>query len=211
MASLLEDSGNYELCVSLSELGFKKDVFSDFDYRRINKDSFFNLIFCSPVESTDVSHYGLKFSKITSINRKSRDIFFKEIMDEMEVDSVNLFNVYHSEPDKNGNIKERTDLRQKLFHEETSFIYLYTGSSQCEIALFSSIRNALAHGNVFVHNNFLYLYSVSSQNNKTVDEFDRQLTFILRLNKLESLDRLWSVLCKYSQTIKQSNNLADVL
>ena len=88
------------------------------------------------------------------------------------------------------------DLKSKLVEEKSTYLYLYTGSDKCEIALYVSIRNSLAHGNIFKHGGYVYLYSMSSQNHNT-DEFKRKISFLLRISNIESIDKMCSVFLKY--------------
>lgn len=197
MPKLLVKSDEYKLNINLEELGFNKECFNSFDINSIDKEMFFNFVFCSPVDPSDASHYGHKFSDIPSLNKRTYDNFFKEVVDAMQVKSLNLFNVYESEPNNDGVIKQRFDLREKIINEDSTFLYLYTGASRCEISLFLSIRNAFAHGNIFIYNGYYYLYSVSTRNAKTVDEFQRKIKFLLRISNINLLKKVWDVLLKY--------------
>ncbi len=197
MKTLLEKSDGYKLNINLRDLSFDESIFKFSDIDSIDKEIFFNFVFCCPVESEDTSHYGIKFSEINSISRNNRDSFFTELLSEMDVKSINLFKVFDSEPDKNGSIKERIDLKEKIVNEDSSFLYLYTGASRCEISLFISIRNALAHGNLYKFGDYYYLYSVSSKNAKAISEFDRKINFILRISDIKKLNIAWVVLAKY--------------
>ena len=106
MPTLLDKFDKYKLNINLEELGFNKECFNSFDIDSIDKEMFFNFVLCSPVDSPDASHYGHKFSDIPSLNKKTYDNFFKEVVDAMQVKSLNLFKVYESKPGKNGVIKE---------------------------------------------------------------------------------------------------------
>ena len=197
MATLLKKSDNFRLNVNLQDLHFNRDCFKSFDIESVDRETFFNFVFCSPVESIDASHYGVKFSEIKAINKSNHDVFFNEVLKEMNIESVNLFKVFDSEPDKNGKVKERCNLKENLIKDDTSFLYLYTGGARCEISLFLSIRNALAHGNIFRYDGYYYLYSVSNKNAMTVDEFERKITFLMKIIDISLLKKGWDVLLKY--------------
>ena len=80
MPKLLDKSDEYKLNINLEELGFNKECFNSFDINSIDKEMFFNFVFCSPVDSSDASHYGHKFSDIPSLNKKTYNIFLYYII-----------------------------------------------------------------------------------------------------------------------------------
>lgn len=191
-------SENFMLKISLREMGFNSiNIFKEKYYNKISKIDFFNLIFycpCGDINSS--SHYGIKFNE-SKINSRTCDQFFDEIMQSLNINSFHFFKVYTSEPNKNGIIKERLDLRESLLNQENEYLYLYTGNNNCHIALFLSIRNALAHGNIFDYNGYTYLYSLSSKNTINIDEFDRNINFIIRIKDINKLCNLFKIYSKY--------------
>lgn len=178
--TLLQLAQKQELNLTLKELGISekssylknkpKDLF----------ELFAELVMCSPTEE---SHIGISWQEFKkNVPSKHVDRFSRSLIKALDVKDIFVFNTYESKKTK------RCDIKEHVLQSNKSLICLYIGGDGLLKSLYTSIRNALAHGNIVLKDDFFCLYSISSdskqQNNS---EYDKPVTFFLRVYSLDKL------------------------
>lgn len=133
------------------------------------------------------SNLGEKLSKKIE---KHIDELVDEIIKGLDVKNCYFFDSFSS---KNAN---KTDISPTVKKQTKPFLLMYCPNSFTE-SLFVSIRNALAHGNIIFKDNYYYLYSVSNKMGGNSD-LDKSITFLLKLNKINSIESYIKAFEKYN-------------
>lgn len=148
----------------------------------LSSDVYKDIVLLTPSKE---SNLGVKFS--TKLE-KHIDSLVNYIIDGLDVKDCYFFSAYESKSPKN-------NLAEKIKTDSKSFICLYCPDSFLE-SLYASIRNALAHGNIIQKGNYYYLFALSSK--EKADILDRNITFLLKINKLEKLYVYMEAFKKYN-------------
>ena len=159
--------------ITLEDLPFWKNHRYLQDASNILPDIYVRLVLTSP---------SLQINLGTKISKKAEQ-HIDEIVDciikNLDVKNTYFFSSY----DSRDTTKE--NLSPKIKTDSGSYICLYAPNGFLE-SLYASVRNALAHGNIWEANNFYYLYSVSSKESGADSE--KTLTFLLKIHKLQKLN-----------------------
>lgn len=133
------------------------------------------------------SHLGKKFCDYSKLNSNTTNNFLDQIFKGLKVqNAVYLFTSYTEKT------KFKNDLHPVVLARKAELICLRCDNGT-KVSLYMAVRNAIAHGNILEHNGFYILYSVSDSRN----EFDSNLTFFLRIRKLENIKTFLTVLEQY--------------
>lgn len=136
---------------------------------------------------TSQSHLGKKFCDYSKVNSNTTNNFLDQIFKGLKVqNAVYLFTSYTEKT------KFKNDLHPVVLARKAELICLRCDNGT-KVSLYMAVRNAIAHGNILEHNGFYILYSVSDSRN----EFDSNLTFFLRIRKLENIKTFLTVLEQY--------------
>lgn len=160
--------------IRLNDLKSKKQN-SNFisDENIIPKEIYYKLVLLTPTEQ---SHLGTKFSKKIL---KHLDELVNDLIKELDIKNVYFFDSFTSQ-------KQKTDLTNKVKNDNNTFIALRC-SEGLSNALYSSIRNALAHGNILSDGEYYYLYSLSTKESENTPEEERKLVFWLKIRDIKKL------------------------
>lgn len=172
--------------LSLDKLGFsyKNCNFLD-DEKAIPSDVYTSIVLFSP--STQ-SNLGVKLSNKI---KKHIDELVLEIQKNLDIKNTYFFASYESKD------KTKEYLSVKIKDDTNTYLCLYCSDNFTE-SLYASVRNALAHGNIIKKDNYFYLYSVSSKGSEKEDDFEKSLTFLLCLHKLNKLNAYITAFNKYN-------------
>ena len=129
-------------------------------------------------------------TKISERLKKHIDELVNEIMKGLDLKHCYAFSAY--EPKK----PDKTDLRKTVTSQTEPYILLNCSSGFAE-ALFASIRNALAHGNILKSGNYFYLYALAKEKQQTNDT-DKKLSFLLKVYRLDKLGAYIDAFKKYN-------------
>lgn len=184
--TIVKQAKKYFCNLSLNELGFLKKYYVFLtDEDEINSDIYKSLVLFSP--STQ-SNLGEKLSKRI---QKHIDELVLDVTKNLDVKNTYFFSSYSSKNE----IKE--DLSPKIKADSKTFLCLYCSDCFTE-SFYASVRNALAHGNIIKSGKYYYLFAVSSKEGEKVSDFDKKLSFLLRVQKLDKLDAYISAFKKYN-------------
>lgn len=161
-----------------------RDVEFISDCNLIDADSFMQLVLFSPSKQSNV---GVKISKKLE---KHIDALVHEIVSGLDVKNTYFYSSFTSK-------KEKEDLSRRVLEDNNTFLCLYCPDAFLE-SLYASIRNALAHGNIFKKGNHYYLYSVSSKEKSSTSDQERNITFLLKLYRLNKLSSYVAAFEKYN-------------
>lgn len=180
-----KEAKNFICSVKLNDLRSKNkklDFISDESI--IPKEIYYDLVLLTPTEQ---SHLGTKFSNKIS---KHLDKLVNDLIKELDIKNVYFFDSFTSQ-------KQKTDLTNKVKNNNNTFIALRC-SDGLSNALYSSIRNALAHGNILKDDKYYYLYSLSLKGNTDIPEKERKLVFLLKIRDIKKLTAYTNVFKKYN-------------
>jgi hypothetical protein len=121
------------------------------------RTSMLDLILRCPVPNS--SRFGLTFSELGLFNKSD---FISTLKNLKDILKIKLIDQYYWE-----DIFLQDDWFEmfKVMKEKNkSFVYMYKSGPHLE-TLFSSLRNAIAHGQFIIENNFITLWNISKQNN----------------------------------------------
>lgn len=152
------------------------------DTSSILPDTYKDIVLMSPSKE---SNLGIK---ISSKLEKHIDEVVTYIMNGLDIQNCYFFSAYESKSNK-------TNLALKIKTDSKNFICLYCPDAFLE-SLYSSIRNALAHGNIIQKGNHYYLFAVSSK--EKCDILDKNITFFLKINKLEKIQTYMDAFKKFN-------------
>jgi hypothetical protein len=171
-----------KLDITLKELDIDPASYQ-FDRSRKLDELFCNLTVYTP---TMQSHYGEKFSAFPRLTQRELDGFLGRVFSALGVKKVYLYETYSDRT------KNKTDLYDDVVNETGTMLCLRCDSGVKE-SLYMAVRNAIAHGNIVRRGDYYELYSVSDQ----TKEYDSNVTFFLRIKKLEKLKALITILDNY--------------
>jgi hypothetical protein len=164
---------------SLSDLESQKSKFSfvpdNIIKAAISADIFRDLISFSPSSTSNLGE------KLSNKAKKHIDEIVHDIVSALNVKTIYFYNRFESNKD---NV---VDLTHNVLNNSGTFMCLHCPNSLLE-SLYSSIRNALAHGNIAQKGKFYYLYSVSSQDGEKTPETQKKITFLLKVHSLNNLN-----------------------
>jgi len=179
-------SKNCVLNLTLREYGI--DETATYYSGKIDSNLIRDLVTYSP---TDSSHLGRKFDQYPRLHNKSLNKFIDELIKQLDVKNGYFFNTFTEQE-----LKGRTNIKNQLLNDKV-FLAVKCDDSLRK-SLYASIRNALAHGNIIQANNAFIIYSVSSSESNKTSEFDKPLTFLLKVYNLEKLSAYNDVLERYA-------------
>jgi len=178
--TLSQSGKEQKLNLTLRELGISEKS----NYLKIIPKNLFELFTELVMNSpTDESHLGISWQELAkSVPTKCIDEFSRSLMKALDVKDVFVFNVYE------GRCAKHRDIKEQVLHSSKSLICLYIGGDGLLKSLYTSIRNALAHGNIVLKDDYYCLYSVSSSSKQqNMSEYDKSVTFFLRVYSLDKL------------------------
>lgn len=180
---------NTSLHITPREMGINEHTF--FSVKEMQKSSqlFSSLVMCTP---TDQSHLGDKWDSYTKLNNNTLNEFVQKLIKALDVKDAYFFSVI--EPKNSNAVK---DAREDVLKSGKTLLCLYIGGSGLKNSLYSSIRNALAHGNIVDNGNSVCLYSLSEKHKNYGSEFDTPLSFYLRVYSLDKLEAYIATLNEY--------------
>lgn len=173
--------------ITLPDLGINKDNMNYIDGSQIDPDLFKRLVLLTP---TTQSNLGKKFNQYI-INNNNLQEYIEELCERLKLDDKFFFTSYASDNEKNKN------LFSEVKNGKTNMMVLKKNSGLKE-SLYSSVRNALAHGNIIKHKKGYALFSFSGNDNNK-GEIDRCLSFYLWVKDLELLKAYVNELDKYEK------------
>ena len=172
--------------LTLNRLGFSNKNYTFLnDEKAIPYDVYTNIVLFSPSSQSNLG------TKLSARICKHIDELVIEIKKNLDIKNTYFFSSYESKD------KTKEDLSVKIKKDNKTYLCLYCPGNFTE-SLYASIRNALAHGNIIKKGNYFYLYSVSSKERGEKDDFDKNLTFLLRLCKLNKMDAYITAFNKYN-------------
>lgn len=169
----VQESKTNRLSLSLRDLGIDENTSYGLNSNRYDHDLMMFLVMFTP---TKQSHLGKKFAGYSKLNNSTLDRFLKSIFSGLGVKSVYLFNSFTEKG------KKKNDLRNLVLSDKDTMICLRCDNGARD-ALFMSIRNSIAHGNIIEKDGFLVFYSISDDKN----EYDSTVTFFLRIRQTSKL------------------------
>lgn len=181
----VKNSNKCVCSIKLNDLKINNQNFNFIsDENIISKETYYDLVLLTP---TKQSHLGTKFSKKIL---KHLDELVNDLIKELDVKNVYFFDSFNSK-------SQRTDLANKIKNDNHTFIVLKCSNGLAE-ALYVSIRNALAHGNILSDNKYYYLYSLSTKESDNIPEEERKLVFLLKIRDIKKLIAYIEVFKKYN-------------
>lgn len=142
-----------------------------------------DLVLFSPSTQSNVGE------KISKKLEKHIDELVDEIVSMLDIKHTYFYSRYTSKSSKN-------DLSQKIINDNDTFICMYCGNSFLEL-LYTSIRNALAHGNILKKGKFYYLFALSAQE-KQLPVTERNLSFLLKVRSFKNLSVYMDAFKRYN-------------
>ena len=141
----------------------------------IPAETFRDLISFTPSHTSNLG------DKLTNNSKKHIDEIVHEVVAALNVKTVYFYSRFESQQ------KSVVDLTHDVLTNSGTFMCLFCPDSLLE-SLYSSIRNALAHGNIAQKEKYYYLYSVSSQEGEKTPETQKRITFLLKVHSLNNLN-----------------------
>lgn len=181
--SYVQTAKNQVSSLTLGELPFigkELEYVSDVD--NIPSETYKSIVLLSPSKE---SNLGEKLSKKIE---KHIDEVVNEILNGLDVKHCYFFSSYESK-------RQKINVAESVKSDNDNFMYLYCPDAFLE-SLYVSIRNALAHGNIIRKNKHFYLFSLSSK--EKADVYDRKITFLLKINKLEKIQAYMDAFKKFN-------------
>lgn len=176
--TLAESGKRQKLNLTLKELEISEQSNYLNDKPKDLFELFVELVMYSP---TDESHLGISWQDFKErVPNESVNKFSQLLIKALGVEDVFVFDAYESK-DTN-----RCDIKEQVLQSNKSMICLYIKKDGLLKSLYTSIRNALAHGNIVLKDGFFCLYSVPPS---PKSEYDKPITFFLRVC---SIDKLWA-------------------
>lgn len=183
--TMVQESKKKTCSITLNDLETRKSKFEYVaDGANISAETYRDIVLFSPSKQ---SNLGVKISKKLE---KHIDEIVHEVVSDLDVKNIYLFSAYASK-------KEKNNISQSVKNDSKTFLCLYCPSSFLE-SFYSSIRNALAHGNIVKKGKYYYLFSVSSKNEKNTPDKDKKISFLLKVHDLSKISSYIRVFEKYN-------------
>ena len=173
------------LHLSLSDLGISLNSLYEIKPSDQVKLIFSDLVVFTPSKQ---SHLGKKLSEYSRLNSRNTDKFLQDIFNGLNI-GRNIFLFKTFVPTK----RKLNDIFPIVIQSTDQLLILRCDSGVKE-SLLMAIRNAIAHGNIVYDGKYYTLYSVADDRN----EYESEITFLLRIDQLEKLSKLRKTLEAYS-------------
>ena len=171
------------LFISLSDLGITPDSLYDVKTSNQLLALFADLVVFTPSKQ---SHLGTKLKDYHRLTNRTTDKFLKDVFNGLGIRDVFLFNTFTP---RKRNLK---DIYSDVIKASDQMLLLRCDSGVKE-ALFMAIRNAIAHGNIVFDGRYFTLYSLANQEK----EYESEISFLMRIDRLEKLGTLRKTLEAY--------------
>ena len=173
------------LYVSLSDLGISLNSLYEVKQSNQLNGIFADLVVFTPSKQ---SHLGKKLSEYSKLNSRNTDKFLQDVFNSLGIrKNVFLFKTFN--PTK----RKLNDVFPDVIKSNDQLLILRCDNGVKE-SLFMAVRNAIAHGNIVYDGKFYTLYSVVDDKK----EYESEVTFLLRIDRLEKLSKLRKTLEAYS-------------
>ena len=173
------------LHISLTDLGISLNSLYEVKLSSQLNDIFTDLVVFTPSKQ---SHLGKKLSEYSRLNSRNTEKFLQDVFNGLGIrQNVFLFKTYI--PTK----RKLNDVFPDVIRSTEQLLILRCDSGVKE-SLFMAVRNSIAHGNIVYDGKFYTLYSVADDKK----EYESEITFLLRIDRLEKLEKLRKSLEAYS-------------
>ena len=173
------------LFISLSDLGITLSSHYEVKTNNLLNGIFSDLVVFTPSKQ---SHLGKKLSEYSRLNSRNTEKFLQDVFSALGIkQNVFLFKTFI--PTK----RKLNDVFPDVIKSTDQLLILRCDSGVKE-SLFMAVRNAIAHGNIVYDGKFYTLYSVADDKK----EYESEITFLLRIDRLEKLSKLRKTLEAYS-------------
>lgn len=173
------------LFISLSDLGISLNSLYEVKPNNQLSGIFSDLVVFTPSKQ---SHLGKKISEYSRLNSRNTEKFLQDVFNSLGIKkNVFLFKTFI--PTK----RKLNDVFPAVI-ESTDQLLILRCDSGVKESLFMAVRNAIAHGNIVYDGKFYTLYSVADDKK----EYESEVTFLLRIDRLEKLSKLRKTLEAYS-------------
>jgi hypothetical protein len=188
--TLLSQAQKSTLSFTLKDLNISENSNYDIPNQQNITKLFEQFVVFTP---TNQSHLGDKFDAYKKLNNSTTDNFVRKLLRALDIKLENTFFFTAFNKNNGCNVLNPIPLITQ-FNYPTLCLNCTNGIKN---ALYSNLRNAIAHGNIVCFDNSYILYSLTSTNKEQKNEYSTHISFLLRVHSLKKLEAFITVLEEY--------------